>query len=190
MMIIQHNVGEPTVEVRAEQLMRTFYAVLANSLVASLTNTFVWFAVTFWVYLQTKSVIATSVMAGVFTTTVAISGFFLGSLVDRYRKKNVMLLSSICSFFLYLLASIIFVSTPPAVFADPSSVTLWIFIVLALVGAIAGNLRGITLSTLVTILIPEEGRDKANGLVGTANGIAFLAASLFSGLVVGFLGTF
>jgi len=35
---------------------KTFYAVLANSLAASLTNTFVWFAVTFWVYLQTKSV--------------------------------------------------------------------------------------------------------------------------------------
>jgi hypothetical protein len=42
--------------------MRTFYAVLANSLTASLTNTFVWFAITFWVFLQTKSVIATSIM--------------------------------------------------------------------------------------------------------------------------------
>ncbi len=42
------------------------------------------------------------------------------------------------------------------------SITLWVFIVLALFGAIAGNLRGIALSTLVTILIPEEERDKAN----------------------------
>jgi DHA3 family multidrug efflux protein-like MFS transporter len=168
--------------------MKTFYAVLANSLAASLTNTFVWFAVTFWVYLQTKSVIATAVMAGVYTTTVAISGFFLGSLVDRYPKKNVMLLSSIGSFFLYALALGIFVSTPPAVFTDPASVQLWIFVVLALFGAIAGNLRGIALSTLVTILVPEEGRDKANGLVGTANGVAFLAASIFSGLAIGFLG--
>ncbi len=52
--------------------MKTFYAILANSLAASLTNTFVWFAVTFWVYLQTKSVLATSVMAGVYLVTVAI----------------------------------------------------------------------------------------------------------------------
>lgn len=170
--------------------MKTFYAVLANSLTASLTNTFVWFAVTFWVYLQTKSVIAMSVMAGVYTITVAVSGFFLGSLVDRYHKKNVMLLSSLCSLGLYALAGTIFVSTPPVVFTDASSVNLWIFIVLALVGAIAGNLRGIALSTLVTILVPEETRDKANGLVGTANGVAFLVASIFSGLVIGFLGVF
>jgi len=168
--------------------LKTFYAILANSLAASLTNTFVWFAVTFWVYLETKSVIATSVMAGVYSVTVAISGFFLGSLVDRYKKKRVMLLSSLCSFFLYALALIIFVSTPSVVFTDPSSVNLWVFIILALVGAIAGNLRGIALSTLVTILIPEENRDKANGLVGTANGVAFLVASVLSGMVIGFLG--
>ena len=170
--------------------MKTFYFVLANSLTASLTNTFVWFAVTFWAYLETKSVIVTSVMAGVYTVTVAISGFFLGSLVDRYKKKNVMILSSLSSLVLYALAFILFVSTPPAVFTDPTSVVLWAFIILALVGAIAGNLRGIALSTLVTIMISEENRDKANGLVGTANGVAFLVASILSGLVVGFLGMF
>jgi DHA3 family multidrug efflux protein-like MFS transporter len=65
-----------------------------------------------------------------------------------------------------------------------------VFIVLALAGAIAGNLRGIALSTLVTFLIPEEQRDRANGMVGTANGVAFLVASIMSGLVIGFLGMF
>jgi DHA3 family multidrug efflux protein-like MFS transporter len=169
-------------------MTKLFYAILANSLVASTINTFVWFAVTFWVYLQTKSVIATSVMAGVYTITVALSGFQLGSLVDKYAKKTAMLLSSVCSLVLYTLAWIIFVTTPPAVFTDASSVLLWVFIVLALFGAIAGNLRGIALSTLVTILIPEDQRDRANGMVGTANGVAFLVASILSGIAIGFLG--
>jgi DHA3 family multidrug efflux protein-like MFS transporter len=170
--------------------MKLFYAIVANSLAAFLTNTFVWFAVTFWVYLETKSVVATSVMAGVYTGTVALSGFFLGSLVDRYQKKTVMLLSSMCSLLLYAVAWIIYVSTPPQTFTDSSSPLLWLFIMLALLGALAGNIRSITLSTIVTILIPEETRAKANGLVGTSNGIAFLAASIFSGLAVGFLGLF
>ena len=167
---------------------RTFYALLANSLVAFLTNTFVWFAVTFWVYLETRSVIATSVMAGVYTTVVAVSGFFLGSLVDRYPKKRVMALSSVSSLVLFALALTIFVSTPRGDFADASSVKLWVFVVLALVGAVVGNVRAIALSTLVTVLAPEEGRDKANGQVGTANGVAFLASSIFSGLAIGYLG--
>jgi len=46
------------------------------------------------------------------------------------------------------------------------------------------------LPALVTILIPEAQRDQANGLVGTANGVAFLVASIFSGLVIGFLGVY
>ncbi|MEO7909565.1 MAG: MFS transporter [Roseiflexaceae bacterium] len=171
-------------------MSKLFYAIVANAMVASTINTFVWFAITFWVYLQTKSVIATSVMAGVYTVTVAFSGFLLGSLVDRYQNKTVMTLSSLGSLVLYALAWIIFISTPSVVFTDPSSVLLWVFIVLALFGAIAGNLRGIALSTLVTILIPEEQRDRANGLVGSANGVAFLVASILSGIVIGFLGVF
>ena len=170
--------------------MKIFHSILANSLVAFVVNNFVWFAVTFWVFLETRSVIATSVMAGVFTLTVAFSGFLLGSLVDRYPKKRVMMLSSIVSLVLYAIAGLIFITTSSEELKDASSVRLWVFIVLTLVGAIGGNLRGIAMSTLVTILIPEEERDKANGLVGTANGVAFLGASIFSGLAVGYLGMF
>lgn len=169
-------------------MTKLFYAVLVNTVVASIANTLVWFAVTFWVYLETKSVIATSVMAGIFTITIAFSGFFLGSLVDRYPKKVAMLISSLASLLLFSLALLVYYITPPTALASAESPLLWIFIVLILVGAIVGNLRGIALSTLVTILIPEQERDKANGMVGTATGVAFLVASILSGLAVGFIG--
>lgn len=171
-------------------MTKLFYLVLANCLIASLTNTFVWFAVTFWVYLQTQSVLATSIMAGIYLVMVAISGFFLGSIVDRYPKKTAMLLSSVFSLGLYVFAYSIFVSTSSDAFTDSSSASLWALISLALLGAIAGNLRTTALPTLVTILVPAPERDKANGLVGTANGIAFLVASIFSGLAIGFLGVY
>ncbi|MGF1567096.1 MAG: MFS transporter [Nodosilinea sp.] len=167
-----------------------FYEILANSLVATLTNTLVWFGVTFWVYLQTQSVLATSVMAGIYLVTVAISGFFLGSLVDRYLKKTAMLISSLGSLGLYSVAYLIYASTPAAVFTHADSAVLWGLIIVALAGAIAGNLRTIALPTLVTVLIPEAERDKANGLVGTINGVAFLGASILSGLAIGFLGLY
>ena len=35
--------------------MRTFYHVVANTLVVSITNFFVWFALIFWLYLETQS---------------------------------------------------------------------------------------------------------------------------------------
>jgi DHA3 family multidrug efflux protein-like MFS transporter len=69
-----------------------------------------------------------------------------------------------------------------------SSPWFWLFVVLVLVGSVAGNLRSIALSTLVTLLIPAERRDRANGLVGTVMGVSFAITSVFSGLVVGRLG--
>jgi MFS transporter, DHA3 family, multidrug efflux protein len=171
-----------------ESSMATFHGVLVNTLTASLTNTFVWFAVTFWVYLQTQSVLAMSLMAGIYLGTVAVSGFFLGSLVDRYPKKWVMIGSSLASLALFGLAGLVYATTPAERFTDHASVALWAFVAACLVGAIAGNVRGIALSTLVTVLVPEERRDKANGLVGSANGVAFLVASVLSGLVIGALG--
>lgn len=171
-------------------MTRLFYSVLANSVVASVTNTFVWFSVTFWVYLETRSVIATSIMAGVYTVAIAFSGFLLGSLVDRYQKKTAMMLSSLSSLTLFVLACLIFVATPSGEFTDAASPVLWLFVVLTLAGAIAGNLRAIALLTLITVMVPEGQRDRANGMVGSANGVAFLVASVLSGLVIGFLGVY
>lgn len=168
--------------------MKVFYNVLANSLAASVTNTFVWFAITFWVYLETKSVLTTSFMAGIYIGTVALSGIFFGSLVDHHRKKKAMLISSICSLIFYSIALLIYTTASEQQFKDPFSITLWAFIILSLFGALVGNIRMIALPTLVTFLIPEPDRDKANGLIGSTNGTAFLIASILSGMAVGFLG--
>jgi DHA3 family multidrug efflux protein-like MFS transporter len=40
------------------------------------------------------------------------------------------------------------------------------------------------LPTLVTALVPEDRRDKANGLVGMVTGIGFLTTSAISGFLV------
>lgn len=168
--------------------MSLFHKILANTLASAVVNTFVWFAVTFWAYLETRSVIVTSVMAGIYTISVALSGFGLGSIVDRSRRKTSMLASCIASLGLYLAAAAIYASHPPEAFQTVESLALWAFIVLTLCGAIAGNLRAIALLTVVSILVPVEQRDRANGFVGTANGIAFLVASVFSGMAVAYLG--
>jgi MFS transporter, DHA3 family, multidrug efflux protein len=60
--------------------------------------------------------------------------------------------------------------------------------VVLMLGVIAGNLRAIAVPTLVTLLVPENLRDRANGLVGTTTGVSFLVTSVISGLLVAFDG--
>jgi DHA3 family multidrug efflux protein-like MFS transporter len=164
--------------------MSTFHQILANTVVASITNSTLWFALTFWVYLETRSVFATGIIAGIYVGTLAVSGFWFGSIVDHHYKRTVMLLSSAVSFLFYALALVLFETVDRAAFTALGEPYLWILIVLIMVGVLAGNLRTIALPTLVTVLIPEDRRDKANGLVGMTTGISFLTTSVISGFLV------
>ena len=64
----------------------------------------------------------------------------------------------------------------------------WVLVMATLLGSVAGQMRGIALSTCVTLLVPEDRRDRANGKVGTVTGLSFAITSVFSGLVIGQLG--
>ena len=163
---------------------RVFLHLLVNVLLVSVINFTVWFAITFWVYLETRSVLATGMVAGIFLVATALSGIWFGSLVDHHRKKSVMQASTLVSLALYLAAFVLYQATPKDVFTDPASIRLWVFIVVAMVGVIVGNIRSIALMTMVTVLFEADRRDKANGLVGTASGVSFLVTSVISGLLV------
>lgn len=56
--------------------MTVFRRLLLNTLVSGVTSSFLWFALTFWVYLETRSVVATGVIGGAFSILSALLGLF------------------------------------------------------------------------------------------------------------------
>jgi len=168
--------------------MKYFYQVLLNTLIANVTTSYLWFALTFWVYLETRSVMATAIIGGTYMLFVALFSIVFGTIVDHNRKKTVMVGSSVFTFAMFLLASVIYVLSPKESLVDWQSWLFWAFAGVILIGGVIENMRNIALSTTVTLLVPKEGRDKANGLVGTVQGVAFMVTSVFSGLSIGLLG--
>jgi len=69
--------------------MKHFYTLLINALIVTFTNNYIWFAFTFWLFLNAGSVVATSFLSGIFLVLTSICGFWFGHLVDKYNKKNV-----------------------------------------------------------------------------------------------------
>ncbi|MGN6219549.1 MAG: MFS transporter [Microbacterium sp.] len=168
--------------------VRAFHQVLVNTAVANVTSSYLWFALTFWVYLETQSVLATAIIGGSYMLLVAVFGVVFGVLVDRMKKKAVMMLSSIVTTVAYLLAGAMFLAFPESALLDWTGPWFWLFAGVILIGGVVENLRNIALSTTVTLLVPAGQRDRANGLVGAVQGIAFMVTSVFSGLSVGILG--
>ncbi|WP_133626225.1 MFS transporter [Enemella evansiae] len=168
--------------------MRQFHRVLANTLVANVTTSFLWFALTFWVYLETKSVLATAIVGGLYMLLVALLGIPFGVLVDRHKKKRVMVASSLVTTAAYLIAGFLYLVVDKRILLDWTGPMFWLFSGVILIGGVVENLRNIALSTTVTLLVPDEQRPQANGLVGAVQGIAFTLTSVFSGLAIGLLG--
>ncbi|GAT73727.1 multidrug resistance protein [Microbacterium sp. HM58-2] len=165
-----------------------FGNVLLNTLIANVTTSFLWFALTFWVYIETQSVLATGIIGGAYMLFIAFFAMVFGTIVDRHRKHTVMLLSSVISAVAFLIAGGLYLWQPEAALLDLGGPWFWLFSAVILFGGVIEQLRNIALSTTVTLLVEEEKRANANGLVGTVQGLAFLVTSVFSGLSIGFLG--
>jgi MFS transporter, DHA3 family, multidrug efflux protein len=170
--------------------MKTFYKLLAVTLLASTTNNFVWFALTFWAYLSTRNVVATSIVGGTFLVVNALTSFWLGSVVDHNRKKKAMLGSSLFSLAMFGLGLMIYTLSPEGAFSAVSSVYFWILGAVLLCGTVAGGIYNIAVPTLIRLIVPEESRDKANGMFGMINGISFGITSVASGLMLGYAGMY
>jgi DHA3 family multidrug efflux protein-like MFS transporter len=167
---------------------RTFTGVLVNTGIANITTSYLWFALTFWAYLQTRSVIATGVIGGAYMLLIALSSISFGTFVDRYRKLAVMRFAGAFTLVMFLIAAAMFSVTPASDLLDLQQPWFWLFTMIILIGAVVENMRNIALSTTVTILIEPDRRAHANGLVGMVQGLMFIITSVLSGLSVGFLG--
>jgi MFS transporter, DHA3 family, multidrug efflux protein len=168
--------------------MITFYRLLANLFLVVTISNFVWYALTFWIYLETKSVIATGLVGGTYALLSALSGFWFGQLLDTYKKKYVMMGASVASLLLYVSGLLLYISQPPGAFSTITQPVLWILALFILAGAICSAVHTIATSTLVSVLVPEKNQAKANGMFGTVTGFSFAITSLFSGLAIGFGG--
>ncbi|MFD5278345.1 MFS transporter [Pseudarthrobacter sp. NPDC058362] len=167
---------------------RTFAGILVNTALANITTSYLWFALTFWVYLETRNVIATGVVGGAYMLLIALSSISFGTFVDRYRKLTVMRFAAAFTLAMFVLSGVVFLLVPMERLLDLTQPWLWIFMLIILIGAVVENMRNIALSTTVTILIEPDRRANANGMVGMVQGLMFIVTSLLSGLSVGLLG--
>lgn len=167
---------------------RAFYHVFVNTVVTNLATSVLWWSLTFWIYLETRSVLVTAILGGSYMILVAIVGVPFGTYIDHHRKKRVMVGATLIASVAYTLALVWFWVMPHEALINITSYGFWVLMALILCGAVVESARHIAMSTCVTLLVPLEDRDRMNALVGMGMGMGFAVTSVFSGLSIGLLG--
>lgn len=170
--------------------MGAFHALLVNTFIANASTAVLMFALTFWGYLETKSVLATSLMGGMYMLLMAVLAVPFGALVDKHHKKRIMVVAAFVSVVFFAAALLLYVVIPYSELVRLDRPWFWSLVTLVMLGCVVESIRGIALSTAVTLLVPSERRANANGLVGMTFGATFLVAGVFAGFAYAQLGLF
>lgn len=163
---------------------KTFIHILLNNLTISITNFTVWFALTFFVILQTKSVLATGIISGLYLILGMLTAIPFGNFVDHTLKKKVFQISSLFCLFFFFLSFLVFHFSPTHSLQNISSFNFWFFAIFITLGVVFGSLRYIALPTLTSLLHEKKELDKANGLVGMVSGVSMLVTSISSAFLI------
>src|ERR1041384_3331004 len=105
--------------------MRTFLQVLVNTAIANVTSSYLWFALTFWVYIETKSVLATGIIGGAYMLLIAIFAMLFGTIVDRHRKHAVMVFAGVFTLVAFGIAWATYSVLPESTLLDLGQPWFW-----------------------------------------------------------------
>lgn len=141
-----------------------------------------YFALTLWVWQQTKSATAIALILVFYQLPQAAISLLSGILVDRVSRKHLLVLSdtaaACCTISIGILAAF-------------QMLSLWhIYFVAAVIGCF-GNLQSLTYSTLIPLLVPERHHTRASSLGAMIGYTANILSPALAGLVypkVGLLG--
>lgn len=131
----------------AAERARTFRGILVNTAVANLTTSYLWFSLSFWIYLETRNVIATGVTGGIYMLLLAGSSISFGTFVDRTRKLRVMQFAAAFTLVMFLIAGALWLIAPQESISALDRPWFWAMAAAILIGAVVENMRNIALST-------------------------------------------
>lgn len=162
--------------------MRTsnpFYTLLATQTLSLIGSRMTSIGVGIWVFTETGRT-APLLLTSFFNELPGmLAGSLAGVLVDRWDRKWVMILSDVGQAVGSILLMISFLS---------GKFELWHLYAVALLQGIFSMFQGPAERAATTMLVPEEGRERANAIKETSFPLAGIIAPVFTGLLYASIG--
>jgi MFS family permease len=133
-----------------------FMTVLAGQTVSVFGSQMAAFAISIWIYHETGSVIQFATVIAAQLLPVILLTPLAGVMIDRYRRKNVMLASEVA----LIAASLVIYALISAGALTPKTI-----LVFAPLMALLGSVHQIAYASSIPLLVPRAAYGKANGFV-------------------------
>lgn len=170
--------GHPA-ESRRPKGFSAFACIWSSQLVSILTSGMSGFALTIWMYEQTKSATAMAAVQVFYVVPFLVMSFFAGPMIDRYNRKLMMALSDICA---AIGTAAIFVA-----FLCGHAEVWMIYAAASLLG-IGNSFQWPAFSATISLMVPKEQLGRVNGMMSLMEAGPSVFAPILAGALLPVLG--
>lgn len=155
--------------------MRTFFLIWFGQFVSLIGSGLTGFALGVWVYQRTGSVTQFALIALVATLPLILISPLAGTIVDRFDRRMILILSDLAAGLCTLVIALLF--------AANSLDILSIYIIVA-IKSVCDSFRGPTLNASTVLLVPSAQLGRANGITQALRAAAQIVPPVLAGVLV------
>lgn len=158
--------------------LRDFSITMLGSLLSTIGSQMTQFALVAWVFEKTSSALDSGLMATMSYGSVIVFSIFSGAFVDKFSRKKLIMLSD----------GLMFLSTI-ILFAlySMDELSLNFLIVYGIIIGLSSSIQFPSYLSIITMMVPEDQRSRANGIYQTAWSLATTIAPALSGVLLGII---
>lgn len=159
--------------------MRTFYTIIATQTLSLIGSRISGLAFGIWIFQQTGDVTPLALVAFFSMVPQVLLSNVAGVLADRWDRRLLMAISDMGQAVGTILLLVLFAT---------GNFELWQLYLVVAIQALFGVFQQPAFDASVTMLVPEEQRDRANGIRQMTNPVAGIIAPAIAGVVFAFFG--
>lgn len=145
--------------------------------VSQLGSSMTTFAMTIWIYKETKSVMSVSMLMFFTYLPMVIASVFAGAFIDKHDKKKIMLLTdtiaAICTCILWLLLS-------------RNILELWYVYLINVIIGFMNAFQTPASTIIIGLIVPKKLYSKASGLISFSNSLITIVMPVFTTFLISF----
>lgn len=159
--------------------LKLFYFVLFGQAISLLGSTLTNFGLGVWAYELSNEVTDFTTIAIASTLPGLLLGPFIGTLIDRVKRKTVL-------FFAQLGSALVTVVLAALYWTDQLQV--WHIIAVVPVASVCATMLQVGFTSCISLVVPKDKLSKANGMMGLGFGSVQLAGPLLAGVAIDSIG--